>query len=112
MAVVDVYIFNFSPLQKNILVDQRKSIMMNEEEERKSMISQISNMPSPQGQGRSENKFEMLKNQSQIKQTTMYDLIYAIESDKREKHFSFYNVLMIEELRSLILLGLLKNTAV
>jgi len=86
--------------------------MLNEEEERKSMISQISNIPSPQGPGRDEKKFEILKNQSQIKQTTIYDMIYKIDSDQREKHFSFYNVMMIGELRSLILLGLLKNTAV
>jgi len=83
---------------------------MNEEDERKSMISETSNIPSPPG--RCEKKFEILKNQSQIKQTTIYDMIYKIESNEREKHFSFYNVMMIGELRSLILLGLLKNSAV
>ena len=39
-------------------------------------------------------------------------MIYRGTSDKRQKHFSFYNVMMIGELRSLIWLGFLKNTAV
>lgn len=58
LAVLDLYIFTFSPLEKNILVDHRKSILLSPEEERKSVVSPTNSMLSPLG--RDQQTFEIL----------------------------------------------------
>ena len=55
-SILDLYIFIFSPLEKNILVDQRQEILLSPQIERRTHVSNSALSPF----GRDEKTFEML----------------------------------------------------